>query len=271
MRSNITKTLHQYSFESLREFSAWLADTPANWRCDASRSYRATSTWDLQCGYDGAIDLARKGWIEGAARVQSKIAKLNLKQAFPKERNDFYGYRPNVPRYCAGAPDNMVRHDKQTGGGQALSLYVTVNTPGTSRAKYMANWGVAIAQYVKQLELEGVPCEIFTLNAVELRGVTQYTTIKIKSAGQPLDLAVLAFAIGHPAMLRRLCFAMYERGKAPQCVSYGKPLDGKIDNILDARPNGVIINGMKRVNDIATTPERALEALTKEIDSKRKG
>lgn len=261
--------LNRAAFDSLREFGTWINDTPRKWTIEHSRTNQPQYSWDLNTPYDKAVELSRKGWIEGAQQVQQSLKSLAPRNPAPSERNDFYGYRPNVPRYCAGAPDNMVRHEKTTGAGQSLSLVVDICVSGATSAKSMSLYGVAIAHYIKQQELEGVRCEVRVAATVELRGVRETCSILIKRAGQPLDLAVLAFAIGHPAFFRRMWFAFTERAGSPQEHGYGSISRVRLEDCLGAPASSVVLYGMN--NCRFNTPEQALAALTVEIDSKRKG
>lgn len=271
MRAQSKGIRHAYAFDSLRELSNWIEATPRTWPYKDSQYERSSKSWDLNTPYAKAMDLARQGWIEGAQRAQAKLKALSLQQPAPRERNDFYGYRPHVPRYCAGAPDCMIRHENTTGAGQALTLYVNIGATASQDAECMANYGVAVAQYIKQLELEGTPCEVHLISTA--RVLTEYCTVtcKVKSAGQPLDLAVMAFAIGHPAMLRRIVFAVRERSACVPSPGYGTSQECAIADAIGAAPNAIVVNGMTRANDIAGTPEQALQALAQEIDSKKKG
>ncbi len=272
MRTKFDAKHNRYSFDSLREIGTWIDATPRTWgEVSDAKSANASNSWDLGAGYDGAVKLARTGWIEGAQNAQAKLKALNAKQPTPRERNDFYGFRPHVPRYCAGAPDCMIRHEGDTGSGQSLSLVVDVCANGGTRAENMSNWGVAVAHYIKQLELDGTRCDVWAAISHQLRGARQTFSVCIKRAGQPLDLAVMSFAIGHPAMLRRIGFAAMERSKARRQPGYGYCVPVELADVLDAPATAVVVHGMNEANYTASTPEAALEALSAEINSKQKG
>lgn len=266
MRTQQQDKEHKYAFDSLRELEGWISDTKRTWRYNVSRDETPMRSWDLNAGYDEALRMARQGWIDGAQRTQAKLAALNLKQPSPRERNDFYGFRPHVPRYCAGAPDCMIRRANDTGGGQSLVLYVNVGANSAQEAECMANYGVAIAQYIKQLELEGTRCEVHVISKALVKGHYATVTCKIKSAGQPLDLAVMAFAVGHPAMLRRIVFAVRERSTCPASIGYGASQSCAPSDPIDAPASAVVVNGMTQANAVAQTPEEAFHYLKSEIE-----
>lgn len=271
MRNDSKGATHRYAFDNVRELVQWIEATPRRWRYDASVSEQASRSWDLLAGFSEAMKLAKAGWLEGAGRVQNKLKRLEARQVAPRLANDVYGFRPHVPRYCAGAPDHMVRHDGDTGGGQSLCLYVNIGATCSVDAECMANYGVAIAHYVKQLELEGTRCEVHAISHASISGHRCIVSCKVKSAGQPLDLASLAFAIGHPAMLRRLIFAVRERSTCRASSGYGSSQHCKTGDAIGAPLSAVTVNGMLDANSLASTPEIALESLAREIAKQKKG
>jgi hypothetical protein len=268
MQRQSDKKLNRYAFDSLRELGDFIKDTPRKWKANNSRTNTPEMSWDLNAGYEESLRLSRQGWIEGAQTVQASLKSLSARQPAPRERNDFYGYRPNVPRYCAGAPDCMVRHEGDTGAGKSLSIVVDICVSGATSARAMSLYGVAVAHYIKQQELEGTRCEVRVAATVTLRGVRETCSVLVKRAGQPLDLAVLAYAIGHPAFFRRLWFAFTERAGSPEEVGYGSISPVNLVDVLGAPSSSVVLYGMN--NCTFRTPEQALEALAQEINSKQK-
>lgn len=269
MQKQIERKLSRYSFDSLRELGTWIDATPRKWKQEQSRNNARAYEWDLDAGYDKAVQLARTGWIEGAQTVQASLKSLAPRQPAPRERNDFYGFRPHVPRYCAGAPDCMIRHEGDTGSGKSLSLVIDICVSGATSARSMSLYGVAVAHYIKQQELEGVRCEVRVAATVILKGTRETCSVLVKRAGQPLDLAVIAYAIGHPAFFRRLWFAFCERAGSPEEYGYGSIDKVRLADVLGAPASSVVLYGMN--NCSFRTPEAALEALSVEINSKQKG
>jgi hypothetical protein len=263
-----------YAFDSLAELGRYIDDTPATWHIGHSNEYGPSANWDLNAGYRGAVRMAKEGWPEGARRAQQALKAFVPKTPSLALRTDFYGHMPHVPRYCAGAPDNMIRHHKEPtiGGGRVLTLYVPVNASGHTDAQSMANYGVAVAQYIQQLEADGLRVELYGLSCQQgttgaAKGWVLSFSWLLKRADQPLDLAVVTFGIGHPAMLRRLSFALSERSASPEMSSYGNPLRATKAQLINPVNGAVILNGMADAYRYADTPENALDHITKEIDA----
>jgi hypothetical protein len=259
-----------FFYDSLAELAKWLEDKPATWSSRSSEKEGRGMSWDLAAGYPRAWEMARYGWLEGAEKAQEALRAFVPQTPAPINRTDFYGHMPHVPRYCAGAPDNMIRHapNPRDGMGKVLTLIVPVNATSDVRAQSMSNFGLGVAQYVNQLETEGVRVEVIGIlvNSYGSRWHSSHAW-RIKGADQPLDLAVMAFAIGHPAMFRRIGFALLERGPMPTCPSYGCSIDATLGDVINCPNGAVILNGMTRANTHASTPEKALEYITKQIEA----
>lgn len=272
-RINRTDKRAHYAFNSLAELARYVADTAPTWESKSSRDNPASADWDLGAGYSRAWELAREGWNEGARKAQETLKQFAPSTPAPDTRTDFYGHMPHVPRYCAGAPDCMIRKDPRpaSGAGKVLTLIVPVNASGSTGASHMHNFGAAVVQYVNQLEASGTRVELYGGIRSRVSGWAISHTWKIKGADQPLDLAVVAFTIGHPAMFRRLGFALRERCAARQDWGYGISEDMRPDDLLNAPAGAVVLNGMKDASSTARTPAAALAYVTKQIDRALEG
>lgn len=271
MYQQITDTAARYRFDSMPELFDYIETAPRTWPYKESATNRPSQSWDLNLGYDGALRLAREGWIEGAERAQEALRAFTPKSPAPDTKTDFFGHMPHVPRYCAGAPDNMLRHTNPptVGGGRVITLYVAVNANCMQKAQNMANYGLGIAQYINQLETEGLRVEVHAAVAQNTSSGTIKRvahTVCVKRADQPLDLAVMAFAIGHPAMFRRLWFALAERCAGKPCMGYYYPERVKPSDIIDFPQHAYVLNGMLNANSQASTPQLALANVEKEIN-----
>lgn len=258
----------RYSFDSLGELGEYIARTKRVWSQTNSETGGASASWDLNTKFPAAVELARNGWLEGADKVQDALKAFNAGTPQPDCKVDFYGFRPHVPRFCAGAPDSMIRHAPVAtiGSGRVLTLAVPVNANSSTGAGPMANFGVAVAQYVNQLESDGMRVEVIGMICSKVHAVRVTHSWIIKNADQPLDLAVLAFSIGHPAMFRRLGFALRERCSAREMPGYGEATAATVSDLINPAPGTVILNGMKDANTYAPTPEAALAYVERMID-----
>jgi hypothetical protein len=263
----------RYHFSSLRELATYIRDTPRVWSQSSGEGNTPSHDWDLNAGFDNAVDMARMGWIEGAQRAQKALKAFAPATPKPDTKIDVYGYRPHMALYFAGAPNHMIRHTTRadTGRGRVITLAVSVVANAFTSAEAMANFGLAVAQYIRQLEATGMRVAVvgtYTADRAPSRLSLSWT---IKNADQPLDLAVMAFAIGHPAMLRRLGLAFMERqSDVPYMSGYGTAQDTTKADLIDPAPGTIILNGMKYADSNAPTPEAGLEYVTAQIEAAQK-
>lgn len=270
MRTSKKDTTTSYWFESLGELGRWIDETKRTWTSNNSHDHNPEESWDLRAGYSRSVKMAKFGWLEGAKQAQEALKQFPPSTPLPDKRNDFYGFMPHVPRFCSGAPDSMIRHANNANSsmGRVLTLIVPVNATGGVGAKYMRNFGLAVTQYINQLETAGTRVDVIGGLCSNLNGGRDRLAHawRIKSADQPLDLAVLAFSIGHPAMFRRLGFALRERSSVRQDHSYGSSCPMVLSDVINAPAGAVILNGMTNAGSVARTPEQALEYISAQID-----
>lgn len=264
-----TMTGYCYKFDSLPELYRWLDSTPRTWRGNESRNERPAMDWDLRAGFDGAMNFAKVGWVDGAQRIAKAMKAFKAPPRAPFDKLAVAGYRPSVPAYLAGSPRSMFAQADEGGPKRpVLRLYVQVGAVCTVDAEHMANIGAAVAQYVKQREAEGTRCEVYgASSATSGRNNVTFAWL-VKRADQPLDLPMLAFSIGHPAMHRRIVFALRERSACPEMFGYGRT--GAIDaqNFIRPHKEAVYINGMMQADSVARTPQAALDWLARQVEAK---
>lgn len=179
-----------------------------------SRTNGASSYWDLNCGFEGAIKLAREGWAEGADVVKKLSSRLFDRVATMVDREypvyDVEGHGIDVARYLDGEPECWMRMETRVTEGSGRRIYRLVfnmtASAGVSAATMLAK-GSAVVALSELLEFAGHGVEITC--ALINSGVTSQF-VRIKDADQPLDINRIAFAIAHPAMFRRLGFSLLE-------------------------------------------------------------
>lgn len=237
--------------DDLRDVEHYLATTPRVWSCSSSTQSAGGfggNTWDFGAGYDGAMRMAREGWSDGAADLHLRLSAMPA----PINRHadlkwGVAGHRGSVPRYLAGNPMHMVSRGKRTGSPPVIHLIVNISASGATTAEAYKQYGTAVAAMVQQLEARNHRVELDVADATSYgnrgRSITGW---KVKRADQPLDLAAIAFSIGHPAALRRLSFALQERlPKSMESPGYGMPasLPENIGDLINAR-HAIHINGI---------------------------
>lgn len=197
--------------DDLHDVAQFLKDSPRQWTMRQSRSNGASYDWDLNTGYAKAEELADIGWSEGAQNLAHMLGAIPPNEAEPEYTYDVAGMMPDVPLYCAGDPMHMRNDGHPQGRKPIVHLVVNAVAAGMIAARDYANYGTAITAAIGQIEATGRSVELDVVFADSLRGGTAVLGWKVKRAGDPVDLAAVAYSIGHPAAFRRLGFALIER------------------------------------------------------------
>lgn len=171
--------------------------------------------WDDDNGFRGgtmanAIKLARYGWQDGAEQAQALHAGVQATVPSRKRlaRYDVAGAFPSIPRALAGNPLYMRRLTrKETSQRPIVSLVCNICVSALFPVDEMLKHAAAVASIVDFLETAGFRCEVLVVSRFDGR-VNAEVAVQLKAPEQPLNLATVAYGIGHPSFLRRLMFAV---------------------------------------------------------------
>lgn len=235
--------------ESLPDVRHWLQVTPSRWRSSLSTCTTPSLSWDLNTSWDKALELAKTGWSEGAIALDDKMHVLPPRalDSDAKWRYDAAGERPDIGRFLSGDPACMMRHGHPKGHKPVITLVIDVAAVGMVTAQQMANFGAAVVAAVDKIESAGRRCAVLVSMASRADRELIVPTWVIKNPEDPVDLAALAYAIGHPAAWRRLGFAIYERSPFSEgdWYGYGKACATEVDHLIDPSPNTLIVSGLQ--------------------------
>lgn len=265
MLANETPKRWLRQFSDLPELVNFIHTTPRVWRKQSSRDESASRTWDLGAGYEGALRLADTGWEEGVKNL-SALAATVPNNTIVTRSYGVAGELPDVPRYLAGDPFNMIHRGKAKVPKPTMTIALNVRASCAVGAQEMANFGAAICALVDRLESRRVRVEL--LGLVATNGPKRFAiSWGIKRPQDALDLSAVAFSYAHPAMFRRLGFAVMERSPMSAfSAHYG--VDGGIspDDFLDLTPGALLINGVDHNPGACRTMAGAIEFAKKEIN-----
>lgn len=214
--------IHQ--FESLLEMVQWIQATPAQWKRERSSKREGMLDW-FGATYEQALKLASEGWEAGVRNIGALSATVPNGSVVTREyamAGDF----PDVPRYLAGDPFNMVKRGKQRSPKPSMTIAINVGLKSSISAQEAANYGAAMVALVDRLESRNVRVHLIGLWTAGLRQFGRDTDYAvswtIKHLEDHLDLGSVAFGLAHAAMARRLCFAACERSPARlETAGYG--------------------------------------------------
>lgn len=275
---------YRMDFESINEVIDHLdRDRPSDSGASSVED-SAEEEWDLGIGWDGAMSAYVGGWSEGAKKAYDLAERL--RPAPKANRTTLHrsvtGAFPNVGAHLAGAPNSMYQvSKKQATGRPYVHLYMPISFSGSMNAETAFDRGCALVAITDALETAGCRIKITLTRTSDIASRDRICMrFMVKNYGDRLDVDQLIFTAAHPAMFRRIGFALQERsGFGPvrnaTLLGYGSPCDLRD---TDTEPDGkAVLVKFPRLERHHTgwTPERFLSdmvaALPEEISTEIEG
>lgn len=179
----------------------------------AIREFYGTAT------FAEAMQLARRGWPEGARKAQAFGATLVDRIVGRVEREDIAfdveGTQFDVARMLTNEPEHWTRWEttqeaSHSIGNKCISICLNGSVHWMIARDVIVARGAAVVALANLLEYAGYNVEITLAFRTEYRGALT-SLITLKRYGEPSDMATVAFALAHPSSARRLNFAAKER------------------------------------------------------------
>ncbi|MFC5753009.1 DUF7192 family protein [Actinomadura rugatobispora] len=204
----------------------------------------AGATWDE------ALRLARDGWTTVLPEVHAEVAELRervendvLTTALVPAW-DVTGSEVDVGAYLSGEPECMVDAVPQriSARGRVVTFLVPAGYVNTTPHSAVHNRGVALAALCSSITASGHSVEIWSGFCPYVSRTDRFASVaRIISTAEPLDMGRLMFVMAHPALLRRLWFAVWDSAAPPVArrmydARYGQPPNGCFPEDL---PEGV--------------------------------
>lgn len=236
-----------------------------------------TKTWDLSCGFAGALDMAcgKVKWkagqrsIEQTAREQAQ--KVLLKRPLYEYGYDVEGIGFDIEAVIEGRPECWLTQ-QATGHGEAalVRIVVDLSTSASVTAATIAERMSAIAAACLVIETTN-PIEVIVIDQSTACSLPMCVAIQINNAGEPIDSQRLVTA-AHPAFFRRLCFRLQELTLSKEVSdlnswSYGSARAMTSDMVLDLwGPNAIYIPSLMS-GDMAPTCDALLKIVQQKLGS----
>lgn len=224
------------NLDIVRRFDTWdsMVDYTLHPDCNTSgKGYSTTDTpeWCGTSTWEEAVELARSGYnapLPEINRLSDEIQYnigTGLMNSF-ETTYDSSGAEVDIGRYVSNDPDCMieavpVRISKV---GRVITILISGSySAGTDLAAHSKR-GAAIVSLIDTLERLQHSCEIWLQNTVfaESMRMNRFTTlVRLKAPEEPVDIPKLAFAIMHPASLRRVIFNVEDQESDTICATFG--------------------------------------------------
>lgn len=206
-----------------------------------------------------AISMLANGWDAGRKVVDNIVGSLESElqmvahDMVQEMVYDTAGAYPDMGRYMEGEPECMVQFvpTTDTTSGQVTRLLIDNGASARYSADWMTKRAGAVAALVHVLNMVGKSVEVWIASAVKIDSKVHDTVVCVHRAGAPLNVDSIAFALGHPSMLRRIMFeARYDKttghGHAGSTI-------GHIQETLDYVQPHIVIH--RAENEPSTVPD----------------
>ena len=217
------------------EYLKYVSNTPRlNGNGNDSTSYTARDSWDLGAGWDGAMELSRRGWPEGLKAMNKARRLVDIPEHSDqgmqmKPFNAVAGDEVDVGLHLSGEPECMIDYHLQLtpSYGKVAKIIVNASASGSVNAKVMRYRGTAACILIDCLESAGVRCEVILLAFCSGELTSE---VLIKKPDEHVEPDRMAFMLAHPAVMRRFGFKEAEThggeiGKTTKTGTYGYPRD----------------------------------------------
>ncbi len=168
--------------------------------------------------WDEALRLAVDGWPVPLLDTDVTVAALRERAGLGASVTtlepawDVTGSEVDIGAYLAGVPECMVDAvPRQTSRrGRIVAFLVPACYSNKTPHTLIQNRGIALATLCSAIIAAGHSVEIWSGFVGLLDDDRIASVARVVSAGEPLDLGRLIFAVAHPLMLRRLWFAVWD-------------------------------------------------------------
>lgn len=210
------------SFVSACEHPTDLPERRQSSRNSGRESFSGAASWEE------TARLARTGWPEGHADVQAALADLSTHLGtvdVATVEPARVGGRPLVGRAVRGHPASMARLRNRTRAREAVSIVVNCCFSSGVSKERITQRGAAAVALVEALTSNGLAVDLTVIMANKGRAGVSGAVVEaqVVTPGETVDKDLIAFAVAHPAVLRRMMFARMERWDADKRDVYSVP------------------------------------------------
>ena len=201
-----TRKITNPSFQDMKKADDW------SWR--GCKSYDEALSF-LRNGYQPTVDKMKQGL---------KISKQGNGKRI-SFANNIVGFAPVVPLAMMGVPQSMIDMRMKKIKCKVLDVYYDITSScGTDSKKIISN-GEKVLGAIMELERAGYRFNLYAMQTYYGNASADALVVKVKSAGQPLDLKRISFPLTHTAFFRCIGFDWYSKTpKGTYRVGYGSAL-----------------------------------------------
>lgn len=214
---DVTQKYHLWQYDSLREVADDAASNPR--KCKSDR--RGNKHYNMTADFDEAYELALHGWHDIRSTVDAHLEPLReqLGQVLGVDTVrvlDMFGVEPDIDRYLDGELECMWddMHVETPRAGKVFTLLVDASMTFDNEANDIARRGATLCALTEAFILLGFQLEVWvevTQSSYNADAGLATRLIRVQTAGDPIDVDAMMFAIGHPDFFRRILWSQGEK------------------------------------------------------------
>lgn len=207
------------SFASLDAFAGYLETAQitelfkrAEDRSSEEESARRTK-WTTTASLPESLDLLKNGDLKNARRLVGGVAVPGgaVTDSIRARRvRCVAGSSVNVAAALAGRPKSMYKIVRRLVPAKVLNICYNMNAPFQISAEDLVRVSLLVANTVVSLERAGYQVNLFAAVCLHEAAEAVGCFVRVKSAGQYLDVTRLAYCLVNPSFLRRSMFRFVE-------------------------------------------------------------
>lgn len=220
---------------------------------DADRHSRVTddnsSPWSGTATYQDARTLALYGWREGTDKLRRMTASMTGSMNVVRQSMNLAltGGAVDVPTYLTGEPECMWSW-QDTEERKAVRVVIDGAHASRITPEEIMRRGAAVVAFVDAMESAGYSAEIQLRYSIYSADKVITHAVALKRSDEPMDLESIAFAIAHPASLRRIGFGVMEMMPPKITKAFSFRLHGSYSSVHrttsgEVEPGDIILTG----------------------------
>lgn len=222
----------------------------------SDRHTKPNDCWYGDCqNLDEAFDKLVHGYEVGAMQLVKslKAEKSDSDVRVRKLVQDLVGYQAIVPNYLMGIPQNMVNCRTVVQKKKIITLNKCIDYSASVSASQILEYSTQTLRIIQSLEKQGYSINLNILDGYDC-GNKEIIKVRIKSAGEKLNVNKLAFPLLHPSMLRRIMFRYVEISDTTQYrttwANIGSCVYGSVYKDILAQQNEIYLDRAVTEKDI---------------------
>lgn len=209
-------TIIEIKFSGVSEAIKYINEQSLNAHFIEKSKYPGNIEFNGTNTYEEAEQYLLNGWEHGVNVLRKQIEGVyfgNKNTILP--RYGIQGSFPSIPRYLSGYPDNMIDYRRMRQKQKVITINKIHNYSYKVSTNMILKDSEKVLKLVSRLEMSGIRVNLNVLMyAADIKQKNAVIfTIPIKHSGQLLNFKIMSFPLIHPAMLRRIYFALLEHTK----------------------------------------------------------